>query len=310
MAGTFTSKGYDQTVQEGDWAFLAPTLGGDPGVAGRDDWAGTILTTGADRGLRIAAGSGYGHGIRDVTTATTDVVLDAPSGTADRWDAVVVRRNWTTNATSFEVVKNTVESNIPGIPAMPNTTPGGVHDWPFLLARARGGQTRIQEIRDLRTRPQKVVVADDLLALPAPRYGALAMVGSTTYRGVYDAAASAVKWRPGWDLQVVPLTVPAELVAWDTPAAAYYSGGYVQLEGSMKRTSNANLNNGAPVLLATVPDGFRPSSTWRGVAATTAIHKAVNVYVESDGQVWMADPEGSGVSIPYIFLGAIRYRVG
>lgn len=139
------SVGYEGTVNEAQWASLMANAGGRSyGVLDASSWK--VSAGSADRELRIAPGTGFGHGVIDSSSATASLALPA-IGSGSRWYCVVVRRDWQANVSVFDVL-----SGPTGAAAIPTrqTSPGTADEQPIALVRVQAGQSQIVEIRDLR----------------------------------------------------------------------------------------------------------------------------------------------------------------
>ena len=158
-----TSIGYDGSVNESQWAKMIPLVGSSHyGVAGSADWKVTAHAT-MDRGLNIATGAGWGHGVYDESDATVSLQA-ATVSSGSRWDMVVMRRNWsgTGGSSTLVLVQGGATKALPSR----NTTPGTIDDQPIALVRFTAGQTAVQEIIDLRCWARNGgLVARDQLAL-------------------------------------------------------------------------------------------------------------------------------------------------
>lgn len=142
-----SSIGYDGTVDESDWTkLMGEAARAVYGVAGRDHWKVTTHATLA-RGVSIATGSGWGHGVFDTSDATVSLA-GATISSGTRWDMVVARRNWsgTGGATSFAMITGTSTKALPAR----NTSPGSLDDQPIALVQFTAGQTAPTAIVDLR----------------------------------------------------------------------------------------------------------------------------------------------------------------
>lgn len=139
-----TSIGYDGSVVEGNWVTLSSLLGGTYRMA--DDinaYKATAAGVG-DRAVTFAPGTAYGRGVAAINDADITVNLGAvPSGS--RWDLVALRRDWSTNVTSVQVVQG---GSTKAIPVRNEGHP--LDDQPLCLIRVASGSTTIQEIADLR----------------------------------------------------------------------------------------------------------------------------------------------------------------
>lgn len=142
-----TSVGYDGSVSEVQWSQMVPNVGSSNyGVVGVNDWKVTAHAT-LDKGVNIAAGSGFGHGIFDTSSSTT-TVTGAALASGTRYDLVVAKRDWTGagGVTTFRIISGTSSRTIP----TRATTPGSVDEQPIALLRFDSGQTKPVEIVDLR----------------------------------------------------------------------------------------------------------------------------------------------------------------
>ncbi|OZD48569.1 hypothetical protein CH252_18735 [Rhodococcus sp. 06-1477-1B] len=134
------------TVFAPEWAVLSGSAGGNPyGVVG-DAWK--ITPGAADRELVISAGTGFGWGVLDTTTAEARIQLPAPSSGTVR-HLIVVHRDWQARQSSFK--------NIPGssgytLPSR-ETAVGLADDQPIALVAVTAGQAQIGEVTDLRVWP-------------------------------------------------------------------------------------------------------------------------------------------------------------
>jgi hypothetical protein len=140
-----TSVGYEGTVDEGQWARLASRLGADYWVEGASHWRVTPVSS-ADRTVRIATGTGGGHGVRDTSDSEVTVQGEVASS-GSRWDLVVAHRDWQDDLTTFEIITGTSTKQIP---SGRDNNPGVVDDQPIALVRFTAGQQLPTEIIDLR----------------------------------------------------------------------------------------------------------------------------------------------------------------
>ena len=216
------STGYDGViVTETKWASLSGFLGAPYGLTGSASWKVTSVV-GLDRTVRIAAGTGYGHGVLDVSDATVDVQLPTvASGT--RWDLIVARRDWQPpgGVTVFTSVQGTATRQVP---AGRLAGPGVQDDQPLALVQLTAGQTTPTAVIDLRqfTRKVTTMAADALLPTDAA-LGTVVCRGAQRDRLVLSGAGVAV-WLPERPLRS----------RWDAlrrNESAYPSGVFGQLEG-------------------------------------------------------------------------------
>lgn len=184
-----TSIGYDGSVNEAQWAKLLPLAGSAHyGVAGAGDWKVTTHAT-LDRGVRVAAGSGWGHGVLDTSDATTSL-SGATVGSGSRWDLIVARRNWsgTGGTTTFVLIGG---SSSKALPAR-NTSPGVLDDQPLALVQFTAGSTAATAIIDLRcwARNGGMTAKDDMALTYLKEPGASVLINGTSWRCELDANGS------------------------------------------------------------------------------------------------------------------------
>lgn len=181
-----TSIGYDGSVNEAEWAKMIPAVGSSSyGVKDTADWKVTPHAT-MDRGVNIAVGSGWGHGVLD-TSDTTVSLQGATVGSGSRWDCVVMRRNWsgTGGLSEFVLISGSSTKQIPSR----NTSPGSLDDQPIALVRFDAGQTAPQEIIDLRCWSHNTGMAarDDLVRNYLNKPGTAVTINRATWRYVVGA---------------------------------------------------------------------------------------------------------------------------
>lgn len=186
-----TNIGYDGSVNESDWAKMIPSVGSSQyGVLGASDWKVTPHAT-MDRGVNIATGAGWGHGVLSTSDATVSL-QGASVSSGDRWDMVVVRRNWsgTGGTTTFVIVQGTSTKQLPSR----NNTPGTIDDQPIALIRFTAGQTAAQEIIDLRcwARNGGMTARDDLALTYLKLPGSQIMINGFQWNCELDANGNAV----------------------------------------------------------------------------------------------------------------------
>ena len=187
-----TSIGYDGSVNESQWAKMVPLVGSAHyGVSGSGDWKVTPHAT-LDRGLSIATGSGWGHGVLD-TSDTTASLQGGTVSSGSRWDLVVMRRNWsgTGGASTFVLVPGGTTMVLP----TRNTAPGTLDDQPIALVKFSAGQTSAQTIVDLRcwARNGGMIAKDDLALSYLKLPGAQIMINGTQWNCDLDTNGN-----PAW----------------------------------------------------------------------------------------------------------------
>ena len=188
---TFTSYGYDGSVNEIVWAKMQPFVGAMYGVLGAGDLRCTPKA-GFDRTVTIAAGTAGGHGVMDVETLSTDVVIPSVVS-GSRFDMVVLRRDWATNTSSIQLVTGGTQDVT--LPTRLND-PGVEDDQPLALVGVTAGSTAITAVRDLRVWPGfgGYYAAHELALQYLARVGSQVRVGNRQYLHRLNALGTAGEW--------------------------------------------------------------------------------------------------------------------
>lgn len=141
--------GLTGAVSVPQYAVLAGQYGADYGVAGPGDWRVTAVS-GANQTVSVAPGTGYGKGAIDVDTVEATLSTTNP-GSGSRWDTVVRRRTWATDAAEFLILAGTSAKAISAqrLVSTPQA-PAVQDDQPIALVRFTSGQQMPAEIIDLR----------------------------------------------------------------------------------------------------------------------------------------------------------------
>lgn len=199
---SFSSVGYDGTVLEGPWSKLSTYAGGiSYGVLDQNSWRADVVPN-SDRLVSLTAGSGAGMGVADTTDAPETLPAFDTQATGVRYDLVVARRVWASNATSFAIIKG---GSNPVLPAR-LTGFGTTDDQPLWLvpvvANGAGGALGIPI--DLRLfQGESGAYARDKLALTyITRLGSLVRIGDDFWQRVLDGNGL-----PAWsrsNLRAVP----------------------------------------------------------------------------------------------------------
>lgn len=235
-------------------------------------------------GVTIGNGEAWAHGVHVISDATDSLGGFAPVtavGTT-RWDAVVLRRNWSNSTVAYVIVPGTAAANAPEVlPAGLNNSPGTLHDQVLALVQISAGQSVPTAVRSHRLRAHKTFTAPGLWALPTPPttdlYGLpVTLENGDRYRCGFDAAG-ALAWLPdgGRVLEYLGANVATPKTGWAlTGATAAEVGGLtrallnpdisdVQLELSLRHSSGAALTANASgnfpnTTIATVDKKFWP----------------------------------------------------
>lgn len=198
-----TSIGYDGTVNESQWAKLIPLAGsGHYGVSGFSDWKVTTHPT-LDRGVSIAAGTGWGQGVLDTSTTSTSL-QGASVGSGSRWDLIVARRDWsgTGGTTSFALIGGTSSKALPSR----NTDPGTLDDQPLALVQFTAGSSAPTAIVDLRcwARNGGMVARDELALTYLKKIGSNVVIGDSVWNCTLDSNGNT-SWTTTMQTGRIPL---------------------------------------------------------------------------------------------------------
>jgi hypothetical protein len=193
-----TNIGFDANsgIGEADWATLSPGLGNALAVV--ESESSRKVTIGANpMTVDVAPGVTYAFGERHSDTSVTNKTIGAVSLTgASRWDAIVERRAWSSNAVTVEVVPGTASVGAPEVPPTLNATPGNTYDQLLALVKATNGSTALT-VSDKRLWASKIFSVNTVTGLPtasAALYGAVCYViaTKTVYRCLLPSGS------PGW----------------------------------------------------------------------------------------------------------------
>jgi hypothetical protein len=213
-----TSIGYDGTVDETAWTrLMGKTAGCAYGVLGPTDWKVTAHPTLA-RGVVIAAGHGWGHGVYDINDATVSLQgADILSGT--RWDMVVARRSWTGvgGVTTFQLLSGTSTKAL----VSRSVSPGVTDEQPLALVQYTGGSTVPTSIIDLRVWPGNGgMYAADLMARDYnTQIGSRLIIGTEDWISIVSSAGIQ-QWQRQSALQSVQLYGVGGTLVGGSPVAA------------------------------------------------------------------------------------------
>lgn len=206
----------------------------------------TRVTSGADRTVRLSAGTVQGYGIRDTCTET-DVQLDAVSSGV-RWDLIVVRRDWSAEESSIVAIPGGSSRALPSR----NEDPGIIDDQPIALVQITAGQQYPTDLVDLRCwNGDGGLAAADTLALSyldVP--GTRVSIGDTTYTRVLNN-----NYTTRWDVKAPPVIVDT---GWNTLpyGGNFWSGnrywrvknGYVTVTAQLRRLGNSFTDGVIPIM--------------------------------------------------------------
>jgi hypothetical protein len=226
----------------------------------------------ATRTCTIAPGVASACGVQVTSDATDSAVFDDVTTSGQtRWDAIVLRRNWTSSTASYVIVKGTAAASAPQILPTLNDDPGVLHDQPLALVQITNGQPIPTQVVRLSMVASKVYTASTLAALPAPTLGLygteIALVDGSRYRCILDSASSPA-WLPlaGNVVELLgtqALTVATGWTLGTLTSRGLKDGSTTTVTFQLRRTG-ATLNSAAAdgnfsdTLICTVVDALRP----------------------------------------------------
>ena len=140
---TITSTGYERAITYAQLGSMLAHAGTQYSVF--DPEAFQVTPGPGAREVVVAAGTAYGQGILDISDAPV-TLTGAPVTTGDRWDMVVLRRDWSAGETIPVLIQGGQTKALPPR----STDPGDEDDQPIALVRFTAGQTAAQDFEDLR----------------------------------------------------------------------------------------------------------------------------------------------------------------
>lgn len=211
-----TSVGYDGTVTEVQWAQMISAVGSSTyGVAGVNDWKVSVHPT-LDKGINIAPGTGYGHGIFDISDATA-TITGAALASGTRYDMVVAKRDWTGagGVTTFRIITGSSSRTMPNR----QKTPGSIDEQPIALVRFDAGQTKASAIVDLRVwiGPGGAMAVDDMALGYLQDPGARVMIGGVDW--TCTVVGGSATWSKAATIGYIPLFGVGSTLIGGTPPA-------------------------------------------------------------------------------------------
>jgi microcystin-dependent protein len=135
---TIASAGYSGTVTQENWATMAQFAGVDTAVATATDCA--VTGAAGTRVVSVSPGVAWGWGVLDTLSGSNTVSLAANGTGATRWDAIVVRRNWSTGTTTLAAVTGGSAETAPTL----TVTPGVQADQMLALVAVPAGATNLE----------------------------------------------------------------------------------------------------------------------------------------------------------------------
>ncbi len=309
---TITAIGFDGTVNEAAFAKLQAYIGHPSSVGAQGHFAATPVV-GVDRTVRLAAGDAWQDGV----LATSDANIDLQGGvvaTGSRWDTVVLRRNWSTNAVTAVMVAGT---STRAVATGLNATPGTLSDQVLYIVQFTAGSTSPTTIVDLRrvytNPPASVDVAADI---PDKEVGEIFYERSTGKNWQYDGVSllplhitdSGVV--SAGVVGVTGVQSTANITARMRRVIDIIVNISLDCVTSIAHTSNTTANM-TDIKIANIPSPFRPSTqtyfSWNGaglIAGTGYIATNGDVVLSTMTMESFTLPSGSNIHIDATYFGA------
>lgn len=202
--------GYTGSVDHVEDAIRAPYQGSTFPIVATAEALKVTANTAGTLSANVAGGISWAYQVK-ATLDPTSVSFDAvTSAGLTRWDAVVVRRNWSTKTVGVFVVPGVAAANAAQLVPTLASQPGAVHEQLLALVQISYGSTVPTMVSDRRLWAHKTIYALDLAALPAP---------DSRYFGLQVTLASGARYIGGFDTSNAPAWVPV-------------GGGYIELTQS------------------------------------------------------------------------------
>lgn len=286
---TIASSGYTGTVTQEDWAVMAQLAGCDNCVAGQNDLV--VAGTSGTRVVTVSAGTAWGWGVVDILSGTNTVTLAANGTGAPRWDAIVLRRNWTTGATTLAAVTGGASEVVPSL----TVTPGVQADQVLALVQVPAGATNLTGATVRRLVQWPTQGTTGAYAPHSPSYGQEWTDLATGLRYRWNGSAWSNPLDPPWTAQTLTSGLASEGITVSARALL----GYVELKGRVLKQSGS-FAAGWSSTLFTLPAGLRPPSLMRlPVAISGPPSPAGQLEVTNTGavRVYLTEAGGNGVNL-------------
>lgn len=332
---SITSVGYTGSVDESSWAVLATFAGTDYAVLDPLSLQCVIGGSG-DRAVTVAAGTAYGRGVADVSSAPTNLnATILASGV--RWDTVCLRRDWsagTGTGSSLVIVAGTSTKQI----TRTHATPGVTDDQPLALLRIDGGSGVVTLIEDLRALAGKSVVVQtadavsELFGLNAgvlqagARFFALDNLHEYVFAGSVFSGADTYKLIDLDDPGYIPWTSTFGLggtsglyVPFDVQLQFGSSRGWAYLRGTLQRSDGNALMGIGSTVIGVLPVPYRPAHVARFICfagppgTSSGPQTYVNVSITSDGTVTLVEAAHAALpaaEVAWVAFDSCRWPIG
>lgn len=191
---TITTAGFTGTTDAPAWGKLSAELGNQFGTVNSKLGFVVSINAAGTRTVDISAGTATAGGVQATSDATASLALDIVSlAGATRWDAVVLRRDWSASSVTIVKVNGVAALAAPQIiPTGLNNSPGVLLDQVLSLVQVTNGATLPTSVVDMRFWGSKVLTARTLGALPtatAAMFGTeVVLFDNTRVRCVQDVS--------------------------------------------------------------------------------------------------------------------------
>lgn len=292
---TIASAGYQGTVTQEDWAHMAQFFGSDTGVATSTDCVASGVS--GTRVVSVSAGTAWGWGVIDTLTGSNTVSLAANGTGSTRWDAIVLRRNWSTGTTTLVAVSGSSSGAIPTL----TVNPGVQADQVLAMVAVPAGATSLVGATVRRYVQWPAQMTAGLFPPHAPSYG---------QRWVDLSAGSVMRqwtgsaWSDPLDPPYTSLSLASGYTSSSTPVGFRVVSGRVELRGFINRA--AGFPVGFSPTLATIPTAGRPAEVWRGIPGTGASVPGALVEVTPAGVLRVWTPSGTS-GLVNVYLDGLSY---
>jgi len=276
------SAGYAGTVTQEDWAVMAQLTGYDTAVVAATDCV--VEGAAGTRVITVSPGTAWGWGVLDTLSGTNSVSLAANGTGATRWDAIVLRRNWSTKVTTLAAVTG---SSSPTIPTL-TVNPGVQADQVLALVAVPAGATDLTGATVRRYTQWPVQMTAGAYAPHNPSHMQRWVDSATGVVYQWSGSAWIDPLNPAWQVQTLASGMEGEGIS---PAARLVLG-QVQLRGRVMRVGGYFIADWSPTLF-TLPASLRPPSLIRGIVAMSGPSGWGSLEIASTGIVRVWCPTGA-----------------
>lgn len=291
------SAGYTGTVTQTDWAVMAQFTGYDTAVAAAGDCA--VEGIAGTRVVSVSPGVAWGWGVLDTLTGSNTVSLAANGTGSTRWDAIVLRRDWSTRTTTLAAVTGTSAATIPTL----TVNPGVQADQVLALVAVPAGATDLTGATVRRYVQWPVQLTAGAYAPHSPSHMQRWVNAATGVVYQWDGSSWSDPLNPAWQAQTLAAGMAGEGIS----VAARVVLGQVQLRGRIIKSAGYFVEGWSETLF-TLPVGLRPPSLIRGIVAMSGPPGWGSLEIATTGVVRVSCPAGTqsnGVNLTgFMFLPA------